>query len=168
MDLHIRKETVEDIEAIEQVTIAAFTDHPVSRLTEHFIIRALRKADSLTLSLVAELDAKIVGHIAYSPVVLSDGTSNWFGVGPLSVLPELQRRGIGKALMKASLIMMKDMGARGVALVGDPNYYKRYGFANYPQVTLEGVPPEVFMLLPFGESVPEGTIRFHEAFMAEE
>lgn len=162
----IRKETPADIQAITDVTVAAFEDHPISQQTEHFIVHALRSAGALTLSLVAEIDGRVVGHIAYSPVEISDGTTDWYGMGPVSVFPELQRQGIGSALVNESLSMLRAMGGQGCALVGDPNYYQRFGFRNYPELVHEGVPPEVFLALPFGGEVPEGTVEFHEAFGA--
>ncbi|NLO05555.1 MAG: N-acetyltransferase [candidate division WS1 bacterium] len=162
----IRSETAADIEAITDVTVAAFEDHPISQQTEHFIVIALREAGALSLSLVAEMDGRVVGHIAYSPLQISDGTSDWYGMGPVSVLPELQRQGIGSALINQSLSMLEEMGAKGCALVGDPNYYSRFSFRNYPELVHEGVPPEFFMALPFGDEVPTGTVTFHQAFEA--
>ena len=162
----LRKETVADIEAITEVTIAAFKNHPISNHTEQFIIKALRAAGALTISLVAEIDGQIVGHIAFSPVTVSDGATGWYGLGPISVLPEYQRQGIGQALMKEGLRLLKDMGGQGCALVGDPNYYKRFGFRNYPELVHEGVPQEVFLVLPFTEKIPKGIIAFHEGFKA--
>ena len=73
----IRNETESDVEAIFQVTKAAFADHPHSHQTEQFIVNALRAAQALSISLVAEVDGKVVGHIAFSPVAISDGSSNW-------------------------------------------------------------------------------------------
>jgi putative acetyltransferase len=99
----IRKETTSDIEAITQVTIAAFRTLSISNHTEQFIIKALRAAGALTLSLVAEIDGRVIGHIAFSLVTISDGTRNWYGLGPLSVLPEHQRKGIGKALIQEEI-----------------------------------------------------------------
>ena len=162
----IRSETAADIEAITDVTVAAFEDHPISQQTEHFIVIALREAGALSLSLVAEMNGRVVGHIAYSPLQISDGTSDWYGMGPVSVLPELQRQGIGSALINQSLSMLEEMGAKGCALVGDPNYYSRFSFRNYPELVHEGVPPEFFMALPFGDEVPTGTVTFHQAFEA--
>jgi len=162
----IRKETVADVEAITEVTIAAFRNHPISHHTEQFIINALRDANALTISLVAEIDGRVVGHIALSPVTISDGTEDWYGLGPVSVLPDYQKQGIGKSLINEGLSLLKDMGAKGCALVGDPNYYKRFGFKNYPELIHDGVPQEVFLALPFNEKVPRGTIVFHEGFLA--
>ncbi|MGD8521817.1 MAG: N-acetyltransferase [Desulfobacterales bacterium] len=162
----LRKETVADIEAITEVTIAAFKNHPISNHTEQFIINALRDANALTISLVAEIDGRVAGHIAFSPVIISDGTKDWYGLGPVSVLPDYQKQGIGKSLINEGLSLLKDMGGKGCALVGDPNYYKRFGFKNYPELIHDGVPQEVFLALPFNEKVPQGTIIFHEGFLA--
>lgn len=167
-EMILRKETAADIEAITEVTKAAFENHPVSRQTEHFIIHALRKANAMTLSLVAEIDSDVVGHIAFSPVLITDGTEDWYGLGPISVLPELQKQGIGTALMNEGLSELKAMDAQGCALVGDPNYYQRFGFRNYPELIFKGIPQEYFLLLPFNEIIPQGIIEFHEAFTAME
>lgn len=160
----IRNETNSDIDAISDITIAAFKTLAISQQTEHFIIKALRKANALTLSLVAEIDGKVAGHVAFSPITISDGTQNWYGIGPLSVLPELHRQGIGKALMREGLSLLKAKGAEGCALVGDPDYYKRFGFKNIPGLIHEGIPQEVFLALPFHEKIPQGTVEFHKAF----
>jgi putative acetyltransferase len=165
-DLIIRRETVADIEAIADVTIAAFMTLPVSNHTEQFIIGALRAANALTVSLVAEIDGRVVGHIAFSPVAISDGSRHWYGLGPVSVLPEYQRQGIGKALIKEGLSILKGLNAEGCCLVGDPNYYKRFGFQNIEGLVHEGVPQEVFLALLLNEHVPQGIVMFHEGFLA--
>ena len=162
----IRNETDEDIEAITEVTIAAFKTLPISNHTEQFIIKALRAAGVLTISLVAEVEGQIAGHIAFSPVEITDGTKGWYGLGPVSVLPERQKRGIGKSLIKDGLSLLKKLGGQGCALVGDPTYYHRFGFKNYPELIHEGVPQEVFQALSFTEKVPHGNVIFHEGFMA--
>jgi putative acetyltransferase len=163
----IRCETDADIDAIRDVTIAAFNTLEISNHTEQFIIEALRAAKSLTVSLVAELDGKVVGHIAFSPVTISDGTKNWYGLGPVSVSPAYQRQGIGKALIEEGLSRLKGLDAQGVCLVGHPDYYRKFRFKNVPGLVVEGVPPEVFFALSFGGHIPQGTVTFHEAFKAE-
>jgi putative acetyltransferase len=155
-----------DIDAITEVTIAAFKNLAVSNQTEQYIINALRDADVLSLSLVAEIDGRIVGHIAFSPVIISDGTKDWYGLGPISVLPENQKQGIGTSLVNEGLSLLKELCGQGCALVGDPNYYKRFGFRNYPELVHEGIPQEVFLALPFNENIPKGTIDFHKSFLA--
>lgn len=162
----IRNETPADISAITEVTLAAFKTLDVSNQTEHFIVEALRAAKALAVSLVAELEGRVVGHIAFSPVTMSDGTPGWYGLGPVSVLPELQRQGIGSALIKEGLARLKALGAQGCCLVGHPDYYGRFGFRNGEGLGLEGVPPEAFFALAFSGPMPQGSVTFHEAFMA--
>ncbi len=162
----IRNETASDIDAIAEVTIVAFRTLPISNHTEQFIINSLRVADVLTISLVAEIDGQVVGHIAFSPVTISDGSTSWYGLGPVSVLPEYQKQGIGKSLINKGLSMLKELGGQGCALVGDPNYYKRFGFRNIPDLVYEGIPQKVFLVLPFTENVPQGIVVFHEGFLA--
>lgn len=166
-EITIRNETAADIGAITEVTIAAFKTLEISNHTEHFIIEALRAAKALTISLVAEVNGRVVGHSAFSPVTISDGSRNWYGLGPVSVVPEYQRRGIGKALIREGLSRLRDMNAQGCCLVGHPDYYKKFGFANTPELVHEGVPAEVFFVLPFGGQIPQGTVAFHEGFKAD-
>jgi putative acetyltransferase len=90
-EILIRDETKDDAVLITEVTVAAFESLEISNHTEQFIVAALRSAGALTLSLVAEVDGRVVGHIAFSPVTISDGTKNWYGLGPVSVLPMYQR-----------------------------------------------------------------------------
>jgi putative acetyltransferase len=165
--MSIREETVSDIEAITQVTIAAFKTLQVSNHTEQFIIKALRAAGALTLSLVAEIDECVVGHIAFSPVKISDDTKDWYGLGPISVLPEYQRQGIGKTLIQEGLSRLKNLGARGCCLVGHPEYYRKFGFENVAGLIVEGVPEEAFFAFSFDGHTPEGTVTFHDGFKAD-
>jgi putative acetyltransferase len=162
--MNIRNETTSDIEAISKVTLAAFQNLAISNHTEQFIIKALRNANALTLSLVAEVDGKVVGHIAFSPITISDGSLNWYGLGPISVLPEYQKQGIGKSLILKGLSLLKGKGGQGCALVGEPDYYKRFGFKNIPDLIHEGLPQEVFLALPFSKKIPRGTVAFHKGF----
>jgi putative acetyltransferase len=166
-EITIRNETDADADAITDVTIAAFKTLEISNHTEQFIIEALRAAKALTISLVAELDGRVIGHIAFSPVAISDGTRNWYGLGPVSVLPEYQRQGIGKALIREGLSRLTDIRAQGCCLVGHPDYYRQFGFTNIPGLVHEGVPPEVFFALSFDEHTPQGTVTFHEGFKAD-
>ncbi len=162
----IRDETGSDISAIADVTQAAFANLAISNQTEQFIINALRAADALTISLVAELDGDVVGHIAFSPVTISDGSQNWYGLGPISVLPQRQRQGIGSALMHSGLARLKARGAHGCVLVGDPGYYERFGFKSVPEVTHEGVPQQYVLVLPFDGHKAQGVVAFHPGFSA--
>jgi putative acetyltransferase len=163
----IRDETHNDAGAITEVTVAAFRTLAVSNQTEQFIIEALRAAKALTVSLVAEMDGLVTGHIAFSPVTISDGSSDWYGLGPVSVLPEYQRQGIGKALIQEGLSRLKNMNARGCCLVGHPDYYKKFGLMNMSGLILEGVPQEFFFALSFDGNAPQGNVSFHEGFAAD-
>jgi putative acetyltransferase len=163
----IRNETPDDFGAITEVTIAAFKTLAISQHTEQFIVEALRAANVLTLSLVAEIDSRVIGHLAFSPVTLSDGTPNWYGLGPVSVLPKYQRKGIGTKLIEEGLSRLRGLNARGCCLVGHPEYYRKFGFRNVPGLVHEGVPPEVFFGLSFDGHIPCATVCFHEAFKAD-
>jgi putative acetyltransferase len=163
----IRNETDADVGAISDVTVAAFKTLEISHHTEQFVITALRAAGALTLSLVAEVDGRVIGHIAFSPVTISDGTRNWYGLGPVSVLPAYQRQGVGKALIREGLSRLKANHAQGCCLVGHPDYYRKFGFTNMPELVLEGVPPEVFFALSFDGQAPQGAVAFHEGFKAD-
>lgn len=162
----VRDERQADVEAIFQITQAAFADHPISQHTEQFIVNALRAAGALAISLVAERDARVVGHIAFSRISISDGGRDWYGLGPISVLPALQRQGIGQALMREGLARLKAMGGRGCVLVGDPGYYERFGFKSLPRFSHEGVPQENVLALPLGNDQAQGIVNFHQAFAA--
>jgi putative acetyltransferase len=164
--LLIRDETKDDATVITEVTVAAFESLEISNHTEQFIIEALRSAGALTLSLVAEVDGHVVGHIAFSPITISDGTDHWYGLGPISVLPMYQRMGIGKALIQKGLSRLKALGAKGCCLVGHPQYYRKFGFENVTGLVYEGVLQEVFFALSFNGHLPQGNVTFHEAFKA--
>lgn len=166
MKVDIRNERAEDIEQIAAVTIAAFAQAEHSSHTEQFIVDALRKAGQLTVSLVAVDQERVVGHVAISPVTVSSGAAGWYGLGPLSVLPDWQGRGIGASLMKAALSELQDQGAAGCVVLGDPAYYSRFGFNAHAELVLPGVPHVYFQALPFCGDVPAGTVEYHDAFNA--
>ena len=166
-EIIIRNETDADIGTITEVTAAAFKNLEISNQTEHFIIKALRASEALSVSLVAELEGHIVGHIAFSPVRISDGTDDWYGLGPVSVLPEYQRQGIGGLLIKEGISHLENSQACGCCLVGHPEYYRQFGFVNVLDLVVEGVPAEVFFVLSFDGNTPQGRVSFHDAFKAE-
>ena len=165
-DVLIRDEKKSDFTAISDVTVAAFETMELSNHTEQFIIEALRAAKALTISLVAEVNGRVVGHIAFSPVTMSDGTKDWYGLGPVSVHPDFQRKGIGKALIQEGLSRLKTLRAKGCCLVGHPQYYRQFGFENVEGLIHEGVPREVFFVLSFDGNIPQGHVVFHEGFKA--
>lgn len=166
MELTIRDERPADAEAIENLTIAAFREAPHADGTEHRIVSALRRTGRLTVSLVAEEGEEIVGHVAVSPVAVSDGSAGWYGLGPISVTPGRQREGIGSLLMTRALDELRGLGARGCVVLGDPSYYGRFGFRAEPGLVLPGVPPEYFQALAFRGPLPSGSVEYDEAFAA--
>lgn len=164
MAIKIRQETPADALEIERVTTAAFLNARHTSHTEQHIVNGLRTAGMLTLSLVAEREAQIVGHVAVSPVAISDGTNGWFGLGPISVAPGCQKQGIGSLLMNEALRTLRERGARGCVVLGDPRYYGRFGFKAEPGLVLPDVPPEYFQAASFGSVIPRGSVSYHEAF----
>lgn len=160
----IRKELPADAPAIEAITFAAFLDAAHTSHTEQHIVNALRHSGALTISLVAELDGVLVGHVALSPVSISDGSTHWFGLGPISVLPAYQGQGVGSALMAAALLALRQRTAQGCVVLGDPGYYGRFGFRTTPDLLLPGVPPEYFQALPLDAATARGIVSYHPAF----
>ena len=164
MKLDIRNETAADVPEIEAVTKAAFLNALHTSHAEQFIVSALRQAGKLAISLVADAGGEVIGHVAVSPVSISDGATAWFGLGPISVLPEHQRRGVGSRLMREALRILRERDAAGCVVLGDPEYYGRFGFQVDPNLSLRGVPPEYFLAISFASSRPRGTVSYHEAF----
>lgn len=168
VNIQIRPETAADAAAIEQVTIAAFLHAPHTSHTEQFIVRALRATRLLAISLVAEAAATVIGHVAVSPVSVSDGAAGWFGLGPISVAPAHQGRGVGSRLMQEALLRLRTRGAAGCVVLGEPAYYGRFGFRANPRLILADVPPEYFLAISLGSSWPQGTVSYPQAFNARE
>ncbi len=139
-----------------------------SHQTEHLIVETLRAADAVTVALVAEIDGKNVGHIAFSPVKIGGMACRWLGLGPVAVLPEVQRQGIGKGLVRDGLEAIRSLSAQGCVLVGDPACHERFGFRNDPALTMECVPPRNFMCLPMAAQIPQGQVEHHPAFFVGE
>lgn len=166
MNILIRNEQPEDIDSITQLTEAAFEQAEHTSHTEQFIVTALRNAQQLSVSLVAVENGEIIGHVALSPVTVSSGARGWYGLGPISVRPDRQGQGIGAALMNAALDALRQLGAAGCVLLGDPGYYGRFGFEAHPGLELPGVPAEYFQALAFAGEVPTGTVTYHQAFEA--
>ncbi len=123
--LAIRHETASDREAVFRVEAQAFGRDAEARLAD-----ALRDAGKTLLSLVAEDDGEIVGHIVFSPMSIESGSASHAAVclGPIAVAPPHQRRGIGGRLIEAGLAELRDAGHDAVFLLGHPTYYPRFGF----------------------------------------
>ena len=167
MTLSIRPQSHADSAGIEALTSAAFLNAAHSSHSEQRIVAALRRAGQLTLSLVAEQAGELLGHVAISPVSLSDGSADRYGLGPISVLPAHQGRGIGTQLMHAALAALRKQGAVGCVVLGDPAYHGRFGFKAEPDLRLEAVPPQYFTAQAFGTALPRATVTYHPAFNAQ-
>lgn len=166
MRVGIRSEKSSDVAAIEALIAAAFLDAAHTSHTEQFIVNALRKAGQLSISLVAEDNGAIVGHVAVSPVSISDGTDGWYGLGPISVAPECQGQGIGNRLMKQAIAELRGLAAAGCVVLGEPSYYGHFGFEAEPTLVLPDVPPQYFQALSLCGAVPSGSVSYQEAFNA--
>lgn len=167
MAVTIRPERTGDAAVIAEVVGEAFAGHPQSRQTEPFIVAALRRVGALTVSLVAESDGMIIGHIAFSPVFISGEISSFHALGPLAVSPGRQRKGVGRALVRAGLDALRRAGWRGCLAVGDPAYYRRFGFAHHPDCNVPGIPQDYVLALAFDGAPVTGDITHHPAFRAE-
>ena len=167
MSINIRLERSSDIQNIHEITVAAFLNAPHTDHTEQFIVKALRYSGALTISLVAEDSTKIIGHVALSPVTISDGSKGWYGLGPISVTPSEQGNGIGSKLMHEALAELKNLKANGCVLLGSPNYYRRFGFEPIDGLVLPDVPPEYFQAHLLQGIHPKGTVAYHESFSAQ-
>lgn len=160
----LRRERPGDEPAIARVVAAAFAGIPHSDGSEPAIVAELRRAGALTLSLVAELEGELAGHAAFSPVEIGDGAAGWYGLGPVAVRPDVQRRGVGGALVRWGLELLRERGASGCVVFGWPDYYARFGFRREPRLVLPGLPQEHFQALAFRGEVPRGEVRYAAAF----
>ena len=160
----IRAEEPKDYTDITKVHKLAFCSAPHSEQTEHLIVLALREARALSLSFVAEQAGTIMGHTAFSPVEFSDGSCGWFGLGPVAVLPQFQRLGIGQAMIKNGLDTLQLLHASGCVVLGDPAYYSRFGFINRTDCLFADVPAQYFQVLAFGPHYAKGLVSYHKAF----
>jgi putative acetyltransferase len=170
-DITIRKETPADRAAIFEVNLRAF-----GQPAEATLVDALRRDGDFIpeLSLVAEREGKVAGHILFPPITLESpaGSVPAVALAPMAVLPELQRRGIGSLLVKEGLAACRRLGHRIVIVVGHPEYYQRFGFVSARTRGIEApfpVPDEAFMAIALAEGSLEGvhgTVRYPPAFDA--
>lgn len=167
-DYIIRREKKSDIPQIHTVTKEAFLAAEYSSGTEQLIIRALRDSGRLTLSLVAEERGMIIGHVAVSPVAISSGEDGWYGLGPVSVMPDRQGAGVGSALIRAALDELRQLPAKGCVVLGEPGYYGRFGFAADARLRYTEAPPEYFQVQAFEGTVPTGTVQYDASFYVTE
>jgi len=160
--MKIRDEIPADAPLLDRMITESFLTARVASGREAEVVRRLRADGALWLSLVAEEAGVILGHIAVSPSSVG-GQAGWALIGPLAVAPLHQGQGIGSALMGAALDRLRGQ-APGVVLVGNPDYYRRFGFRPWPGLFQQGVPPEVTLALPLAPGItPTGEHRCHPA-----
>lgn len=164
MNVSIRPERPGDAPVIRRIIERAFATAAHSDGTEHEIVRRLRAADALTVSLVAELDGQVRGHVAASPITVSGRASTWHGLGPVAVEPSVQGLGLGGSLVRECLSALKVAGSTGCVVLGDPLFYERFGFRRESGLTYAGAPAEYFMALVFSGAVSQGAVAYHPAF----
>jgi predicted N-acetyltransferase YhbS len=162
----IRREQDGDEAAIAQVIATAFASAEWSDGNEAGIVNRLRDDLDLESSYVAVTPAgSLVGHIAFSPVAIDGGEGGWFGLAPLAVLPDWRRRGIGAALVEAGIEDLQRIDAAGCVVLGEPQYYARFGFVHDPALTYPGAAiPEYFQRLVLRGEAPRGEVSYAAAF----
>lgn len=162
METIVRTEAPGDEDGIRAVNRAAF-----GREAEAELVDAVREVGATILSLVAVDGGQIVGHVLFTPVAIGGGAG--VALGPLAVHPKWQRQGIGTALVREGLEHVRALGHGAVVVVGDPRYYRRFGFASGSRFGVRWerpVPDEVFMALELRpHALANGGIcRYHPAF----
>ena len=163
----VRPEGDNDRRAVHRVQVAAF-----GRVAEADLVETLRAQGCATISLVAEVRNQVVGHILFSPVTIEDDRSQWqaLGLGPMAVLPEDQRQGIGTALIREGLQQCGVRGHEVVVVLGHREYYPRFGFIPASRKGLRcefPVPDEAFMVVELVENALRGrtgSVKYHRAF----
>ena len=171
MIIQLRSERSGDRALISRIVRRAFWEAPHTGHNEVAVVLGLRQAGALSLSLLLEAEGQAVGYVAVSPVTLSDGSPGWYGIGPVAILPEWQRQGLGSTLMEKvleALSSSSSLDARGVVLLGDPAFYTRFGFRPVPGLTLPGFPEAYFMARVLRGEIPSATVAYHAAFEAPE
>ena len=165
-DCTIRAEVPGEEAAIHDLIAQAFAPMPFADGDEQDLVDQLRADGDLALSLVAvDADGTIIGHIGFSPATIDHAACGWFQMAPVSVSPSRQRQRIGSALIKAGLRNMRERGASGVAVVGNPAYYERFGFVVFAGLTPASEHDRpYFRAQGFDASAPSGTLRYAPAF----
>jgi putative acetyltransferase len=167
MKVHIRPETKEDIGKIWQVHASAFDTEAEANLVDN-----LRKSAAPLISLVAEANKKIVGHILFSPITLSGKSKEVkiAGLAPMAVMPDYQKQGIGTALVKKGLKHCKSKGYQAAVVLGHPDYYPKFGFVPSSRFGIKSeydVPDEVFMVKELVTGILtgyKGVVKYHSLF----
>jgi len=153
MTVTIRSEHAGDIYQIHEVTACAFSQSELGHHGEADVIERLRNSSSEFVSLVAEVEGRVVGHILFTPVVIECGAERVEGMGlaPMSVSPDFQNRGIGTRLVQAGLDQLRLTQCPFVVVLGHAKFYQRLGFVPASKLGIScefsGIPDEVFRIV---------------------
>lgn len=165
MSVRIRPEQSGDERAIRALTDAAFRNMPHADGDEGELVERLRADGDLVLSLVAvNADEAIIGHVAFSPVTIEGVDGPWYQLAPVSVIPSGQNAGIGSQLVEAGIAELRQRGAYGIALVGNPDYYHRFGFTREHGLALDEAMDPFLQVLVLEGSMPCGRLILAHAF----
>lgn len=165
MTVSIRPEQAGDERAIRALTDAAFHSAPHADGDEGELIDRLRRDGDLVLSLVAvNEDRAIIGHVAFSPARAGNASGEWFQLAPVSVIPSGQNAGIGSALIEDGIARLKGVGAQGIALVGNPDYYSRFGFTREHGLALSDALDPYLQVLVLDGEMPSGRLTLARGF----
>ncbi|MBE9503502.1 MAG: N-acetyltransferase [Proteobacteria bacterium] len=162
--MNIRFEQPGDIEKIRKVHLKAFEAN-----TEANLVESLRNSGVELISLLAEENGEVIGHILFSPVTM-DGDIKIMGLAPMAVLPNWQRKGAGKQLINEGLKACEKVGYGAVVVLGHPDYYPQFGFVpsvNFGIKSEYDVPPEVFMVKELQKGALKGisgTVKYYQVF----
>ena len=162
--ISIRPERPDEAAAIHAMVTRAFDGHPFSDGDEQDVIDRLRADGELVLSLVAEADGRVLGQVTYSRALLASGEQGWFVLGPVAVEPEHHGKGIGRALIEAGEAAMRERGAKGLTVLGNPDIYRRFGFLQNTPMWLAGELGWAFQVKSFGGPIPDTEQRYVAAF----
>lgn len=160
----VRIERPADIQAIRALITGAFYGVPYSHGREADIVDALRRDDNLVMSWVAEIDGRIAGHAAFSPVTIDGQDVGWFGLGPVAVAAACRGKGVASTLIETGLKHLKANGANGCVVFGEPKFYSRFGFEPDARLKLERAPSRYFQRLLFAGDPPAGHVEYAAAF----
>lgn len=163
--VNVRDERPDDAAAIGTITTAAFATMAFADGDEAALVERLRTMGGLAVSLVAERNGEVVGHIAFSPAKIDGREGPWYQLAPVSVRPDLHKQGIGSALIVAGIERLKALGAETCLVLGHPDYYPRFGFVSVAELsdTYPRHNPNFMRLVLKGEA-PTGKVTYHPAF----
>lgn len=169
--IKIRTEEPRDHSVVESLITAAFAEAEHSDGNEAELVRTLRQSPAFipALSLVAEVDGTVAGHILFTKISIGNGQTGGIALAPLAVLPQYQRQGIGAALISRGHAVAREMGYAVSVVLGSPDYYPRHGYVPASrfgiQAPAEGL-EEYYMACPLtaGAGIPQGVVTYDTAF----